>query len=109
MSLKVVFLLGAEQDLTDLKNYLSTNFGQQSWQASYGQIKEAVQRLQAFPESGKIPTEFERLNLTQYRQVIAGMNRILYEFRGDTLYIHLVCDTRKDMRSLLLRRILRVM
>lgn len=109
MTAKVVLLRGAEYDLHDLKNHLQKNFGKHIWQASYGQIKEAVQRLETFPESGAIPAEFETLNLTQYRQVIAGMNRIVYEARGDSLHIHLICDTRKDLRSLLLRRILRAM
>ncbi|WP_196222186.1 hypothetical protein [Burkholderia ubonensis] len=38
---------------------------------------------------------------------IAGMNRIVYEVRGDIAYIHVVCDTRKDLKSILLRRLLR--
>ena len=54
-----------------------------------------------------MPDELARLNIGQYRQVIAGMNQIIYEIRGQTLYIHVICDTRKEMRDLLTRRILR--
>jgi len=39
--------------------------------------------------------------------VLVGMNRIIYEVRGDILYIHIVCDARRDLRALLLRRMLR--
>lgn len=34
------------------------------------------------------------------------MNRIIYEVQGGVLYIHIVCDTRKDLRALLTRRLL---
>lgn len=109
MSLKVVFLHSAETDLKDLKGYIVKNFGNETWQASYSAIKESVVVIQSFPEGGKIPDELACLNLAQYRQVISGMNRIIYEVRGDTAYIHIVCDTRKDLRNLLMRRILKVM
>ncbi len=62
--------------------------------------------LQLFSATGSILQELHALNLTQYRQVISGKNRIVYEFRETTIYIHIVCDTRKDLNSLLFRRIL---
>jgi toxin ParE1/3/4 len=33
------------------------------------------------------------------------MNRIIYEVRDDTAYIHVVCDARRDLQSLLMKRI----
>ena len=107
MSISVMFLRSAELDLKELKSYLIKNFGTDAWQASYSKIQEAVGTLQTFPLGGKIPEELDKLNLTQYRQVISGMNRIIYEVRQETIYIHMVCDTRKDMQSLLTKRLLR--
>jgi len=57
--------------------------------------------------SGNIPDELLETGLTQYRQVLVGMNRIIYEVRDETLYIHIICDARRDLRALLLRRVLR--
>ncbi|QDQ27458.1 type II toxin-antitoxin system RelE/ParE family toxin [Chitinimonas arctica] len=108
MAFRVVLLAAAEQDLRKLKNYLVKNFGRHAWEASYGKIKDATNSLKAFPLKGAIPDELERLNLMQYRQLIAGMNRIIYEIDKETIFIHLICDTRKDLKSLLLERILRV-
>ena len=48
------------------------------------------------------------LNLSQYRQVVSGLNRIIYEVRQDTIYIHIIVDSRRDMNALLTRRLLRV-
>lgn len=105
--MNVVFLYSAERDLLELKDYVLKNFGKIAWRSSYKKIKDAVIRLKKFPLEGHVPDELASLNVTQYRQVIAGMNRVIYEVRGQTLYIHIVCDTRKDMQSLLTRRLLR--
>ena len=105
--MNIVFLHSAELDLLELKDYLLKHFGKTTWRASYRKIRDAVMRLKKFPLEGHVPDELASLNVTQYRQVIAGMNRIIYEVRGQTLYIHIVCDTRKDMQSLLTRRLLR--
>jgi plasmid stabilization system protein ParE len=108
MKVSVVFLKSAELDLKELKSYILKNFGKDTWQASYSKIREAVGTIKTFPLGGKIPEELENLNLTQYRQVISGMNRIIYEVRQQTIYIHVVCDTRKDMKTLLTKRLLRI-
>jgi plasmid stabilization system protein ParE len=108
MSLALVFLKSAEHDLKDLKGYLIKNFDKDTWNTSYKKIKDAVGILRDFPQGGAMPEELESMNLTQYRQVISGMNRIIYEIRQETIYIHIVCDTRKDMKSLLTKRLLRI-
>lgn len=107
MSISVVFLRSAEMDLKELKHYISRRFDKDAWQTTYSKIQKAVSILQTFPHRGSIPEELENLNLTQYRQVISGMNRIIYEVRQQTIYIHIVCDARKDMKSLLTKRLLR--
>ena len=106
MTCKVVFLPAAEQDLKTLRAYVFKHFGKSTWLASYSKIKASVEVIQTFPESGQIPEELTRLNLAQYRQIISGMNRIIYEVRQGTAYIHLVCDTRQDLSTLLTRRLL---
>ncbi len=106
--MKVYFLAGAEEDLKDLRRHILRNFGDAVWRESYRKIKESVTLLQSAPQSGFIPGELGDLNPSQYRQIISGMNRILYEIRGDALYIHLVCDSRRDMQTLLSRRLLRI-
>lgn len=95
--------------MKELKSYMVKSFGKDTWQASYTRIKDSVNTLKTFPLGGNVPEELERLNLTQYRQVVSGMNKIIYEVRQVVIYIHIVCDTRKDMQSLLTRRLLRIM
>jgi toxin ParE1/3/4 len=107
MSLSVVLLKSAEQDIKALKTYVVKSFGKTVWQASYQKLKDSTIIIKTFPYSGNIPEELEKLHLTQYRQVISGMNRIIYEVRQEVIYIHIICDTRKDMNSLVTQRLLR--
>jgi plasmid stabilization system protein ParE len=106
--MKVVILESAEHDLKELRIYIIRNFSIEIWQNSYDKIKAAIRNLKTFPQAGSIPDELEKLSLTQYRQVISGMNRIIYEVRQDTLYIHIITDSRRELKSLLTRRLLRV-
>jgi len=108
MSFKVVILESAEYDLKELRSYIVKNFSLETWQNTYGKLKKAIRNLKAFPLAGSVPEEIEMLNTSQYRQVLSGMNRIIYEIRQDTIYIHIVVDARRDMRSLLTKRLLRI-
>lgn len=102
----VVFLRQEELDLIELKKYVCANFSQTTWQTTYKNIKTVVNELTTFPALGHTPPELHSLNLGQYRQVIAGKNRIIYEIRGMTIYIHIICDARQDMPTILFKRLL---
>ncbi|MGZ4960863.1 MAG: type II toxin-antitoxin system RelE/ParE family toxin [Methylomonas sp.] len=107
MSFKIIILESAEHDLKELRSYIVKDFSQETWQKTFHQIKEAIRNLKTFPYAGSIPEEFGKINLSQYRQVISGMNRFIYEVRQDSVYIHLIADTRRDLKALLTRRLLR--
>ena len=106
MTVKIVILESAEQDIKELKVYLIKQFSLTTWQDTFGRLKKSIQVLNDFPYSGTIPDEFERLSISQYRQIISGMNRIIYEVRQEVLYIHIIVDARRDLKTLLIRRLL---
>ena len=105
--MKVVILASAEQDLQELRAYLVKNFSVATWQATYSDLKQAIRHLARHPLMGGIPEALESLQLVQYRQVLSGKNRIIYEVRGDTVFVHLIVDVRRDMASVLMRRLVR--
>lgn len=107
MSLSVVFLKSAEQDVKELKHYVFRRFGVETWQSTLSKLKESIHTLQAHQQAGKVPDELRTLNPGQFRQIISGMNRVIYEIRQETIYIHIVCDNRRDMQGLLNRRMMR--
>jgi len=55
-----------------------------------------------------VPDEVAHLGLTLYRQLIIGQTRVIYEIQSDAIIIHIVCDTRRSMRTLLTQRLLRM-
>lgn len=105
--MKIVILASAEYDLKELRSYIIKNFSHDTWQKTYGKLKESIRNLATFPHFGSIPEELETLNLSQYRQTLSGMNRIIYEVRQDTVYIHIIVDSRRDLKSFLMHRLVR--
>jgi len=105
--MKAVFLEEAKVDVEELRRYVSKRFGVSTWRNTYQLLKHAIRDTLIFPLRGSVPDELLETGLMSYRQVLFGMNRIIYEVRGEILYIHIVCDARKDLRNLLLRRMLR--
>jgi plasmid stabilization system protein ParE len=106
MIAKVMILKSAEYDLQELKKYMIRDFSREVWQERYNKLKDTLQNLQRFPHLDSVPAELEKLSFNQYRQVLSDMNRIIYEIRHNIIYIHMMVDTRRDMASLLQRRLL---
>ena len=107
MKLRVVILKSAEADLMDLKSYILKNWNKSTWQKTYGNIKATIANIQDFPQQGKVPEELASVHSSQYRQVLSGMNRIIYEVRESTIFIHIICDSRRDLVPILHNRLIR--
>jgi plasmid stabilization system protein ParE len=105
MSVRVVILKGAEGDLRELRHYVARRFGETAWARTLHLIRVAMEQIGTHPEAGRVPDEIAALGLVQFREVMAGPNRIVYEPRGDVAYVHLVCDSRRDLKNVLLRRL----
>jgi toxin ParE1/3/4 len=73
MSFKIIILESAEHDLKELRSYIVKDFSQEIWQKTLDRLKDTIRNLKTFPYAGSIPEEFEKINLSQYRQVISGM------------------------------------
>ncbi|MFX1684590.1 type II toxin-antitoxin system RelE/ParE family toxin [Paraburkholderia sp. A2RI-6] len=105
--MKVVFLQSARTDLQQLRRYLVTRFGGQVWREALARMKRDVAQLESFPQKGSIPPELDELGTPNYRQVVSGMCRIIYEIDDQTVNIHLVVDIRRDLKDVLANRLLR--
>jgi toxin ParE1/3/4 len=60
--------------------------------------------LQELPQRGAHPPELLAKGNRSYRQVFFKPYRILYRIRGNTVYIAVIADGRRNMASLLARR-----
>ena len=104
--MRVVILPGAEQDVRDIKRYITKNFGTDVWSETYGKLKLTFGRLKEYPLNGKIIEELDEVESIGYREALSGMNKVIYSIQGDVVYVHIVTDTRRDMKALLSRRLL---
>jgi toxin ParE1/3/4 len=97
---------GAEQDLRGLHAFRMTQAGREAADALLADIASTAGALATFPDRGSIPLELQALGMTEYRQTLCKPYRILYRVVDTTVFVVLICDGRRDMQSLLERRLL---
>jgi toxin ParE1/3/4 len=102
-----VFLTrGAERDLEDLHRYVGASDSAARADHLLDRILEAAEGLASLPGRGHLPGELEALGIREYRQVMVGPYRLIYRVRDERVYIYLIVDGRRDIQSLLERRLL---
>jgi len=92
----------------EIRDFLKNSESLQFANKITNEIRNEVATLKEWPKhKGVYVKELEELNLYQYRQLLTGQNRIIFE-RSDTetCCIHLVCHTSRDLESMLRRRLL---
>ncbi|RJR24100.1 MAG: type II toxin-antitoxin system RelE/ParE family toxin [Desulfobacteraceae bacterium] len=62
--------------------------------------------LSEFPERGVYPKELLALGIREYRDIFFKPYRIFYRVMENIVYVLLIVDGRRDMQSLLQRRLL---
>ena len=97
----------AVRDLEDVCDYVARVDGRSRAQYVLTRIEEAVAALSEFPERGSFPDELLEFGIRRYREVFFKPYRIVYRVEEDSVFVLLIADGRRDMRTLLLRRLLR--
>lgn len=103
----VLLTAGAEQDLEALYEYIAESDSPAAADHVLDRLMKAAESLATFPERGSYPRELLALGIREYRQTFFKPYRIVYRIVGETVYIVLVADGRRDMQSLLAQRLLR--
>lgn len=97
----------AKDDLNQLRRYLKQNVSPAYAKKVTQEIKDEVSSLIASPNKGTYVAELGNLNMTDYRQLLAHQNRIIFERTAEVFYVHAVCHTSMNLQSLLMRRLLK--
>ena len=106
MTYRIYLTKDALQDLEELDDYLAASDSDSKADYVLGKIEAALQRLADSPERGSRPRELLELGIGEYRQVFFKPYRIIYTVRGKDIYVMLIADGRRDLESLLQRRLL---
>lgn len=69
-------------------------------------LTEVVDGLARFPQRGSFPRELVALGIKEYRQTAFKPYRVIYRVIGIRVVIYLVVDGRRDLQSVLARRLL---
>lgn len=97
---------GAEQDLESIYDYIAEFDCKAHADHVLDRLLEVVESLSTFPERGAYPKELITLGIREYRQTAFKPYRVIYRVMGQKVYVHVLADDRRDMQSLLARRLL---
>jgi toxin ParE1/3/4 len=97
----------AELDLVDLYHHIAAHDSVEHAVQVLDQLEALCASLAELPERGHVPPELDRIGVMVFREVHFKPYRVIYEVRGASVFIHCVVDGRRDMQSLLERRLLR--
>ncbi|MGV0984108.1 MAG: type II toxin-antitoxin system RelE/ParE family toxin [Limnohabitans sp.] len=103
---EVLITQGAEQDLESIHDYISEFDSATNVNRVLDGLTGAVESLAEFPERGSFPKELLSLGIQEYRQTFFKPYRLIYRVTGNQVIIYLIADGRRDMASLLSRRLL---
>ena len=103
---EVLLTQGAEQDLESIHDYISELESVANADRVLDLLMEVVEGLAQFPERGSYPRELVALGIKEYRQTAFKPYRVIYRVLGSRVVIYVIVDGRRDMQSVLARRLL---
>ncbi len=106
MPFRVMLTNDAARDLEELYDYIALHDAPRKADYVLDQIEKAFSKLSEFPERGAYPKELLTLGIREYRQIFFKPYRIIYRVMEKNVYVLLIVDGRRDMQSLLQRRLL---
>lgn len=102
----VLLTEGAEQDLESIHDYISEFDCVANANYVLDALMDVVESLSKCPERGSYPKELVSLGIKEYRQTFFKPYRVIYRATGSQVIIYLIADGRRDMQSVLARRLL---
>jgi toxin ParE1/3/4 len=103
---EVLLTEGAEQDLEAIHDYICELDCVANANHELDGLMDAVETLSKFPERGSYPKELVGLGIKEYRQTLFKPYRAIYRVTASQVMIYLIADGRRDMQSVLARRLL---
>ena len=106
MQFQVLLTEDAERDLEDIYSYIAKHDCRQNADHVLDRLLEVTDSLATAPERGLLPKELAALGIQEYRQVSFKPYRVIYRQIDQQVVIYVIADGRRDMQSLLARRLL---
>jgi plasmid stabilization system protein ParE len=104
--MNIIWTHAARDDLLEIREHLKLHQPPTFVKKVTEQIRDEVGSLKDWPTKGVYVKELAELQLEQYRELLAGQHRIIFERGSEAFYVHIVCHTSRDLEALLRRRLL---
>ena len=106
MSFLVQLTDDAAHDLEEICDYIDRHDALGSADHVLEQIEKAFSNLSGFPQHGSYPKELQGIGVREYREIFFKPYRIIYRVMENKVYVLVIADGRRDMQTLLQRRLL---
>ncbi len=103
----VVLAEDAERDIEDIYRYIASQESAARADAVLRDLGAAYEGLAGLPDRGNMPKELRGVGLSEFREAHIGPYRMIYRVVARSVIVHCVFDGRRDVQSLLQRRLLR--
>ena len=106
MVFAVHILASAKADFRYIKADVKGKHGEAVWLAVNQQFKDTLKDIGQHPLAGVVTEEAKALGLRDIRQRLVGQTRVIYQFDGSQVYVHMFVSTLRDFMSQLAGRLL---
>jgi toxin ParE1/3/4 len=106
MSYEVLLTKDAERDLEEIYFYIAEHDSRGSADHVLDRLVQATDALRTSPDRGSYVNELRSLGISEYRQVFFEPYRLICRVHAKQVIVYVVADGRRDMGSLLARRLL---
>lgn len=106
MAYRVALTDDAARDLELIHEYLSEHESPNSANQLLDRMEQTLNQLSELPGRGHYPRELLVFGIREYRELRVKPYRIIYRVFGNDVYVYLIADGRRDMQTLLARRLL---
>ena len=96
----------AARDLDEICEYIERHESPSRADHVLERIESALSSLSERPERGRYPKELLDIGIREYREVFFKPYRLIYRVAGNEVHVLVIADGRRDMRTLLERRLL---
>jgi toxin ParE1/3/4 len=106
MPFGVFLTAAAARDLEELYRHIALHDAPGKAEHVLTGIEKAFGSLSESPNRGAHPKELLALGIREYREIFFKSYRVVYRVLGNVVHVLLVADGRRDMQTLLQRRLL---
>ena len=104
---QIILTSEAERDIVDIYDYIAKKDTLQNAEYVLDNLESLILSLEETPERGHYPPELSIQGIKEFKEVVFKPYRAIYEVIGSKIIVHLCVDGRRDMITLLERRLIR--